>query len=80
MNTRKRAILRSTFNGYPVARIGHSQAVLIPKVWLDVFGVRVDGRVWVKVDVDLAGPITISGIDPAELAEILGASDERETE
>ncbi len=80
MDSTKRAILKTTFDAYPVVKSGNSWAVVIPKLWLDVYGVKIDGRTWVRMRVDEAGEITISGLDPKELREVLGADDDRETE
>jgi len=74
MDRQKQALMRTSLSAYPVVKNGNSWAVVIPKPWLDVFGVEVDGRTWVKMDVD-AGKIEIAAIDPADVARLLGGGD-----
>lgn len=51
--------------------IGGCLAVVLPRVWAEVYATQIDGAYYVKLDVRDNGTLELSPIDENEFAEIM---------
>lgn len=69
--SREEAILRTSLGACPLLPISRSHYLLIPKAWVEIYGLKRGGKIWVEVRNEPA-KIIISAIDPMEAHQLLG--------
>lgn len=70
----KREAILVMLQGKALTKISRAQTFFVPNLWLRLYGWEVDGRTWVKVNVEV-DKITISPIDREEALSMMEVND-----
>lgn len=74
----KRAAILNMLNAKPLFRISRALALYIPKAWLQIYGWELDGKVWVKVEVEV-NKIIISPVNKEIAIKMMEANNVQPT-
>ena len=66
----KRQAILTMLQGKSLYKVSRAYSLFIPRLWLRLYGWEVDGRVWVKVNVEV-DKITITPIDKEEANKMM---------
>lgn len=73
-NDEKRKAILSMLGGKSLYHVSRAYALFIPRMWLRLYGWKMDDRVWVKVEMDI-DKITISPINKEEALAMMEVND-----
>lgn len=76
------AKIQANLGAVSLKKLGGSYALILPKVWVDLYALNYNGRRWVTLDGETApGKLLLGGIDHGEVVDLLGdQNDALETE
>jgi len=66
----REAILRTMFEGTKVFDLGSSKAIILPAAWVRLYGMEVDGKIWVTLN-STPGELTVKPIDKDEALSLM---------
>lgn len=75
---KREAILKS-LGGKSLYKVSRALYSAVPKMWARIYGWELDGKVWVRVNIE-KDKITISPLDKEEALKMMEVNDVRPTE
>jgi len=71
------AKLQANLGAVNLKKLGGSHALILPKVWVDLYALNYAGRRWVTLDGEtVPGKLLVGGIDHGEVVDLLGDQDD----
>ena len=69
------SVIKTSLDAYQLKKVGNSYGVILPREWVDAYGLELDGRKWVSLVVD-ANEVRVKGLDAAEVYRLIGGYDD----